>query len=90
MSRGKHVKKNAHRFLRRVVRLCLVMMCFLTLSVALLAWHSGEQLSSATVTALMGGWCGELLMSLLKRRLEREETEVKSNDKSNDFEGESI
>lgn len=79
MKKGKHVKERTHRFLRRVVRLCLGMMCFLTLSVALLAWHSGEQLSSATVTALMGGWCGELLMSLLKRRFERAEEKTTNN-----------
>lgn len=59
-----------HSFLRAVVRLCLVMMSFLTLSVALLAWHSGEQLDSTTVGVLMGGWCGELLMTLLKRRFD--------------------
>lgn len=62
--RGKHLK---HRFLRRVVRLCLLMLTFITVCVMALAWHSGEQLSPTTVGALVGAWCGELLMSLLKR-----------------------
>ena len=62
-----------HKFLKAVVRLCLVMMCFLTLSVSLLAWHSGEQLDGTTVSVLMGGWCGELLMALLKRQFDKED-----------------
>lgn len=65
-----------HKFLKRVVRLCLVMMVFITMSVALLAWHSGEQLSSTTVTALMGGWCGELLMALIKRKSDKDEEDT--------------
>lgn len=60
--------KTKHRFLRRTVRLCLAMMIAITLSVLALAWHSGEQLDSAAVVALLGAWCTELLMSLLKRK----------------------
>lgn len=60
--------KKQHRFLRRTVRLCLAMMTLLTAGVLALAWHSGEQLDASTVTALLGAWCGELLMSLIKRR----------------------
>lgn len=74
---GKHLK---HRFLRRVVRLCLVMLSFTTVCVVALAWHSGEQLEPATVGTLAGAWCGELLMSLLKR----------NNDEKKSTEGESI
>lgn len=72
-----------HKFLKRVVRLCLLMMCFLTLSVALLAWHSGEQLSSSTVAALMGGWCGELLMTLVKRKLDITDTDGEETNNEN-------
>ena len=67
MKKPKTQKEVAHRFLKNVVRLCLLMMTFITLAVVLLAWHSREQLSSTTVTALLGAWCGELLMSLIKR-----------------------
>ena len=62
-----------HNFLKAVVRLCLTMMCFLTFSVFFLAWHSGEQLDSTTVSILMGGWCGELLIALLRRHFDRED-----------------
>ena len=62
------MKKNkSHSFLKRVVTLCLIMMCIITIGVLILAWHSNEQLSNSTVAALVGAWCGELLMSLLKR-----------------------
>lgn len=66
-------KPGKHSFLRRTVRLCLLMMTALTLGVLALAWHSGEQLDAATVTALLGAWCGELLMSLIKRRGDKNE-----------------
>lgn len=68
--RGRHTKRGKHDFLRRVVRLCLVMMVFLTLAVAALAWRGYAQLDAGVVGCLMGGWCGELLMSLLKRKFE--------------------
>lgn len=63
----KKKKNKTHSFLKRVVTLCLIMMCVITIGVVALAWHSGEQLSSSTVASLVGAWCGELLMSLLKR-----------------------
>lgn len=69
--RAKHLK---HRFLRQVVKLCLIMLTFITFSVVALAWHSGEQLSPATVGSLAGAWCGELLMSLLKRNNENKQS----------------
>ena len=62
------MKRLSHKFLKKVVTLCLIMLCVITVGVLALAWHSGEQLSSATVASLVGAWCGELLMSLLKRK----------------------
>lgn len=62
------MKKLSHKFLKRAVTLCLIMLSVISLGVLALAWHSGEQLSSATVASLVGAWCGELLMSLLKRK----------------------
>ena len=69
------MKKFSHKFLKKVVTLCLIMLCIITVGVLALAWHSGEQLSSATVASLVGAWCGELLMSLLKRKNDKEEKE---------------
>lgn len=76
-------KAPKHQFLRRVVRLCLVMLSVITLGVLALAWHSGEQLSASTTATLVGAWCGELLMSLLKRRGDEEKapTQVKKYDR---------
>lgn len=66
-------KNKSHSFLKRVVTLCLIMMCIITVGVLALAWHSREQLSSSTVATLVGAWCGELLMSLLKRNNDTKE-----------------
>ena len=71
------MKKFTHKFLKRVVTLCLIMLSIITVGVLALAWHSGEQLSSATVASLVGAWCGELLMSLLKRK---EDNKQKNNE----------
>ena len=71
-------KKNKHQFLRHTVRLCLCVMTIFTLGLLALAWHSGEQLNPAAVTAVFAAWCGELLMSLIKRRGD-EKTETKQN-----------
>jgi len=38
----KKKKDKAHSFLKRVVTLCLIMMCVITIGVVALAWHSGE------------------------------------------------
>ena len=67
------MKKLTHTFLKRVVTLCLIMLCVITVGVLALAWHSGEQLSSTTVASVVGAWCGELLMSLLKRKDDKKE-----------------
>lgn len=75
------MKNITHKFLKRVVTLCLIMLCIITIGVLALSWHSGEQLSSSTVASLVGAWCGELLMSLLKRN---KDTEA-SNEKIQDF-----
>lgn len=75
------MKPVKHLFLRRVVRLCLVMLSIITLGVLALAWHSGEQLSASTTATLVGAWCGELLMSLLKRRGDEKRVETKNNDR---------
>ena len=57
-----------HGFLRRVVRLCLVMMVALTVAAIV-----KSPLDAGTLGVLMGGWCGELLLTLLKRRWEIED-----------------
>lgn len=61
-------RKTKHRYLRRVVLLCLVMMTLITAGEYLLAWRTGEQVSDAALGVLASMWCSELLMSLLKRR----------------------
>ena len=64
---GKHLK---HDFLRRVVRLCLIMMVIMTLTTVIIAIVRGEPISDGALGILMGGWCGELLLTLLKRKFE--------------------
>lgn len=64
-----------HNFLRRVVRLCLVMMVLITLIVEIMAVVTGQSIDPAALGVLMGGWCGELLLTLLKRRWEVEDKE---------------
>ena len=54
--------------LKRVVCLCLALIVLITLGSFATAWRAGEQISPSTVAALMGGICGELLMSLSKRK----------------------
>lgn len=73
------MKNITHKFLKRVVTLCLIMLCIITIGVLALSWHSGEQLSSSTVASLVGAWCGELLMSLLKRNKDTEVDKEKEN-----------
>lgn len=81
--KGKHEK---HNFLRRVVRLCLVMMVLLTVATLAMSIAAGVPPDAATLGVLMGGWCGELLLTLLKRKFEVEdkeedaEKEAKHND----------
>ncbi len=65
---GKKRRRTKHAMLKRVVRLCLALIVFITLGSFVTAWRAGEQISSSTVAALMGGICGELLMSLSKRK----------------------
>ena len=73
MKRGKHTVK--HSFLRRIVLLCLVMMVLLTLTVVVMAVVTGTLIDAATLGVLMTGWCGELLLTLLKRKFEKEDNE---------------
>ena len=56
--------------MRRVVRLCLVMMVALTVAAIV-----KSSLDAGTLGVLMGGWCGELLLSLLKRKFEKEDND---------------
>lgn len=73
--------KKSHSFLKRVVTLCLIMMSIITVGVLVLAWYSREQLPSSIVATLIGAWCGELLMSLLKRN-----NDTKKENKKEQFE----
>lgn len=59
-----------HDFLKRVVKLCLVMMSLLTVSVIVTAILARMPIDAGQLGVLMGGWCGELLLTLLKRRWE--------------------
>lgn len=77
-------RKSKHQFLRRTVRLCLCMMTVFTLGLLALAWHSGEQLNPTAATVVMGAWCGELLMTLIKRRGD-DKTETKTENTDRDF-----
>ena len=63
-----------HGFLRRVVRLCLVMMVALTVAAIV-----KSSLDAGTLGVLMGGWCGELLLTLLKRKFEVEDKKDKED-----------
>lgn len=65
---GKPKEPAKRAMLKRIVRLCLALIVFITLASFASAILAGEQISSSTVTALMGGICGELLMSLSKRK----------------------
>lgn len=72
-------KRKKHNFLRRVVRLCLVMMVLLTVAAVVMAAVTGVPLDAGALGVLMGGWCGELLLTLLKRKFEQEDKENKEN-----------
>ena len=76
------ITKEKHSFLKRVVRLCLVMMVLLTLTVVVIAIIQKENIEAGTLGVLMGGWCGELLLSLLKRKFETEDKTENKNDES--------
>ena len=68
-----------HGFLRKIVLLCLVMMVALTAAAIVLCAVTKAALDAATLGVLMGGWCGELLLTLLKRRFEVEDAQNKDN-----------
>ena len=67
------MKNIKHGFLRRAVRLCLAMMVLLTVTVIVMAVVTGANIDAGALGVLMGGWCGELLLTLLKRRWEVED-----------------
>lgn len=74
-----------HDFLKNVVTLCLAMMVILTISAILMSIISVVPLDSAALGVLMAGWCGELLLTLLKRRFEAEDRDrAKREEKKND------
>ena len=66
-------RKKKHQFLRRVVRLCLVMMVLLTVSAVAHSWIFAIPIDPTVFVALMSGWCGELLLTLLKRKFEKKD-----------------
>ena len=65
--------KAKHDFPRRAVRLCLIMMIMLTLTVICMAFVCKETIEAGALGVLMGGWCGELLLTLPKRKLEMDD-----------------
>lgn len=64
-----------HGFLRKVVLLCLVMMVALTVDTIVMWAVTNTPPDAATLSVLMGGWCGELLLTLLKRKFEKEDND---------------
>ena len=70
-----------HGFLRKVVLLCLVMMVALTVDTIVMWAVTNTPPDAGSLGILMGGWCGELLLTLLKRKFEVED---KTNDKEDD------
>ena len=64
-----------HGFLRKIVILCLVMMTVLTAATIVMCAVTRSTLDAGTLGVLMGGWCGELLMTLLKRKFEKEDND---------------
>ena len=62
-----------HDFLKTVVRLCLIMMVIITTSAITASFVTGIPLDSAALGVLMGGWCGELLLTLLRRMFDKED-----------------
>lgn len=82
--RGKFEYTRKHDFLRSVVRLCLVMMVLLTLDVIVMSVIAQMPPDSASLGVLMGGWCGELLLTLLKRKFEKEDKAEEKAEKSED------
>lgn len=76
-------KTKKHDFLRAVVRLCLVMMVILTLATVVMCVIARVPPDAASLGVLMGGWCGELLLTLLKRKFEQDDkTEESGSNKS--------
>lgn len=68
-----------HSFLRRIVLLCLVMMVMLTAATIVMCAVTKTPLDAGVLGVLMGGWCGELLLTLLKRKFEVEDKRNKSD-----------
>ena len=71
-----------HGFLRKVVLLCLVMMVVLTAAAIIMCAATKTPLDAGVLGVLMGGWCGELLLTLLKRKFEVEDKNDKGDDQS--------
>lgn len=67
-----------HGFLRKVVLLCLVMMVALTVATVVMCAVTKTPLDAGVLGVLMGGWCGELLLTLLKRKFEVEDKKDKT------------
>ena len=69
-----------HGFLRKVVLLCLVMMVLLTVAAIVMCAVTQSTLDAGMLGVLMGGWCGELLLTLLKRKFEVEDAKKASQE----------
>ena len=71
-----------HGFLRQIVLLCLGMMVVLTAAAIILCAVTKTPLDAGMLGVLMGGWCGELLLTLLKRKFEVEDKKNGEDDKT--------
>ena len=69
-----------HKYLRRVVTWCLVMITAISLAVFATAWHAGEQISPATIATLVGGFMGELILAYFKRKDDNKQVTDKLED----------
>lgn len=87
-SRGGQRTVKKHDFLRRVVRLCLIMMVLLTLTVIVMSAISRVPPDPASLGVCFGGWCGELLLTLLKRKFEKKDREAKPSEQEQNTEQE--
>lgn len=88
MARSK--RKSEHRFLRRIVSWCIVLLTIIVAAVIFTALRAGEQISPTSVAAMLTAIVGELTLTIIKRKddnkkakdetAETEKTEIPKNE----------
>lgn len=66
MARKKTVSE--HRFLRRIVSWCIVLLTIIVAAVIYSALRAGEQISPTSVAAMLTAIVGELTLTIIKRK----------------------